>query len=72
MDEFTLEYIEEIPGKREFFKLLIDNIWEYDGFEEGIIAGKRYISELKSLQSYIQLHAKLQRIPPKKINNTMR
>ncbi|MDP4252117.1 MAG: hypothetical protein Q8918_18615 [Bacteroidota bacterium] len=54
MPTFTLDPIEEINGKIRLFKLVLDGLSPYDGFEEQIRHDGNLLKELNTIQTRLE------------------
>jgi putative component of toxin-antitoxin plasmid stabilization module len=69
MYNFTLERIEEIDGKVEFFKLIIDGHCELDDFLDQINSEGNLRKELITIQIRMQLVAECRSMPDEKFKD---
>ena len=63
MPTFASEILEAVKGKQIFEKLIVNNICLIDEFEKEIKDRGQYISEFKTLISYMDLFANGQTLP---------
>jgi len=54
MPKFTLNKIEEIDGKQEIYKLLVDKSCQFDDFENEIEQRGQYTEELGKIYAHIE------------------
>lgn len=69
MSIFTLKKIEAVAGKQEFFELLIDGKSQYEEFHLEISEQTTYVSELKTILSYMSFVAELRMLPQSKFRD---
>ena len=69
MSIFALQVIEEVVGRINIFKLVVNNHCEYDEFETQIENEGSYLSELKTIQARLHDIANGLLLPKEKFRN---
>jgi putative component of toxin-antitoxin plasmid stabilization module len=69
MAKFALKEISEITGKVKFFKLLNENVCEFDTFWNEILNEGNLKSELNTIQARMQLVSDLKSMPKEKFKD---
>jgi putative component of toxin-antitoxin plasmid stabilization module len=69
MYNFTLKPIEEVVGRLKIFKLLVNNLSEYDEFEKQIKSEASLSSELLTIQARLYDIAECRLLPKEKFRN---
>jgi putative component of toxin-antitoxin plasmid stabilization module len=69
MSIFALKYIDVISGPIKIFKLLVNNLCEYEDFERQIETEGTYSSELVTIQTRLQEIVNGKLLPKEKFRN---
>lgn len=65
MPKFALKKIEAVDGKQQFFELIIDGVSQYEQFIAEISDNPQYMSEVRTILTYMNLVAELKVFLPK-------